>query len=138
MNFQGNAMTPGSAAAASDRGRLLLVDSDEAVREALGEAFRFQGFEVEAVADAESARRSCGARSFDCALVDVCPVGSTGWEALKALVGVGSLPVAIMSVGSGLLRRARTLGVEQVWEKPLAVEEVSVWIRGRVAAARRS
>jgi len=117
---------------------LLLVDSDDAVREALGEAFRFQGFEVEAVADADSARRSCRARSFDCALVDVCPDGAIGWETLKALVGVGSLPVAIMSVGSGLVRRARTFGVEQVWEKPLAVEEVSVWIRDRVAAARRT
>lgn len=138
MNPQGNAVTPGSALTASGGGRLLLVDSDEAVREALGDAFRFQGFEVEAVADADSARRSCRARSFDCALVDVCPDGATGWETLKSLAGVGSLPVAVMSVGSGLLRRARTFGVEQVWEKPLAVEEVSAWIRDRVAAARRS
>ena len=138
MKYHGNAMTPGIAAAVPDQGRLLLVDSDDAVREALGEAFRFQGFEVEAVADADSAQRSCRARCFDCALVDVCPVGATGWDTLRALVGLGSLPVAIMSVGSGLLRRAKTLGVEQVWEKPLAVEEVAVWIRDRVAAARRS
>ena len=90
------------------RGRLLLVDSDDAVREALGEAFRFQGFEVEAVADSDAAQRCCRDRSFDCALVDVGPDGATGWETLKSLAGVGSLPVAIMSVGAVLSRRART------------------------------
>lgn len=113
--------------------RLLLVDPDLAVREALKEAFRFEGFEVDAVAGCNEAMAALGDRRWAIVLVDVSGSPSQGWEAVRSLRMHRGVRVVVMGVRRGLSREAVSAGAVAYWEKPLPVGEAASQLRDLAA-----
>ena len=109
--------------------RLLLVDPDRPVREALGEAFRMHGFEVRAVSDLSELGGPNAVAGFDAGLVDVGRGRPAEWRGVEALRQGGIRHLAAMSVRSGVGKGREAAGLEAVWEKPLILDEVLCWLQ---------
>lgn len=109
--------------------RLLIVESDPVVRDALAEAFEMEGFQVVSAPALRDAKSSLDSGSFDCVLVDVQSEAATVWESVTALRGRSQLRIGIMSVQSGLVARAKRSGADRFWQKPLEPGEVAEWMR---------
>ncbi len=103
-------------------GQLLLVDSDEEVRDSLRVALECEGFAVSSVGTGPGAIHRYAAGLFDLVLLDVGHGGQTGWELLEQLRGVNpGVGVVLMSVRSDLRFASAVTGVLAVCEKPLAL-----------------
>ena len=114
--------------------RLLLVESDRVVRDALTEAFEMEGFRVVSAAGVGDAESSLDSGSFDCVLVDVQSEAATAWQAVAVVRGRSQARIGVMSVQSGLVVRAKRSGADRFWQKPLELGEVAEWMR-RAASA---
>lgn len=92
---------------------LLLVDDDEAFRNALGQALSRRGFAVSTAADAECAEELARKQIFEYALVDVRMPGRSGIELVAALhqldegtrivvlTGYGTIANAVLAMRAG-------------------------------------
>ena len=109
--------------------RLLIVESDRVVRDALREAFEMEGFRVVSAAGIGDLESSLDSGVFDCLLVDVQSEAATAWEAVTVLRDRSQARLGVMSVQSGLLTRAMRFGADRFWQKPLEPGEVAEWIR---------
>lgn len=89
------------------RGRIIVVDDDEAIREALVALLHFEGYAVEAHASAASyleklERAEPEFPGPQCLLLDVKMPGLTGLELQRRLIErASSTPIIFMSGGSG-------------------------------------
>ena len=82
-------------------GRILVADDDRLNREFVCDLLRRHGYEVEGVADGESAIERAGRGGLDLAMVDVLMPRINGLEAcriLKSLPGAGFLPVVLLTM----------------------------------------
>lgn len=78
--------------------RILVIDDDDAVREATAMFLEAERFEVVAVADGESGIDAVRAGSFDLVIVDLFMPGLDGLETTKAIRQLNpSLPVIAVS-----------------------------------------
>jgi DNA-binding response OmpR family regulator len=109
--------------------RLLIVESDRVVRDALREAFEMEGFRVVSAAGVGDVESLLDSGAFDCLLVDVQSEAATAWEAVTFLRDRSQARLGVMSVQSGLVARAKRFGADQFWQKPLEPGEVAEWIR---------
>ncbi len=109
--------------------RLLIVESDRVVRDALREAFEMEGFRVVSAAGVGEVESSLDSGAFDCLLVDVQSEATTAWEAVTVLRDRSQARLGVMSVQSGLVARAKRFGADRFWQKPLEPGEVAEWIR---------
>jgi len=112
--------------------RLLLVEPDRVVREALREAFEMEGFRVASAAELAEVESSLNPRSFDCLLVDVDSETSARWADVRILRERFQASMGVMSVQSCLLARAERSGADRFWLKPLEPGEVAEWMRGEL------
>lgn len=119
---------PGTAKEAGTGCRLLLVDPDGPVRDALREAFQLHGCEVRAVSDVSEVAAVDGLSGFDAGLVDVGRGNPSEWRVVEQLRRGGVPHLAAMSVRAGMGNRKEAVGLEQVWEKPLVLDEVLSWL----------
>jgi|LauGreDrversion4_2_1035121.scaffolds.fasta_scaffold526684_1 CheY-like chemotaxis protein len=108
--------------------RLLLVDADRPVREALSEAFQLHGCEVWAVSDVSEAATVVRLSGFDAGLVDVGRGHPSEWQVVEELRRGGVRHLAAMSVQAGMGEKKEAVGLEEVWEKPLVLDEVLSWL----------
>jgi hypothetical protein len=108
--------------------RLLLVDPDRPVREALSEAFQLHGCEVRAVSDVSEVAALSGLSGFDAGLVDVGRGHPSEWLVVEELRRGGVRHLAAMSVQAGMGKKKEAVGLEEVWEKPLVLDEVLSWL----------
>jgi len=113
--------------------RLLIVESDRVVRDALREAFEMEGFRVVSAAGIGDVVSCLDSGAFDCLLVDVQSEAATAWEAVSILRDRSRARLGVMSVQSGLLARAKRSGADRFWLKPLEPGEVAEWIRREVS-----
>lgn len=126
---EGNAKPmPGPANGSGLGCRLLLVDPDRPVREALTDAFQLHGCEVLAVSDVSEVASDGRLAGFDAGLVDVGRGRPSEWQVLEALRRGGVRHLAAMSVRAGMGREKEAAGLEAVWEKPLVLDEVLSWL----------
>ena len=114
--------------------RLLIVESDRVVRDALREAFEMEGFRVVSAAGVGDVESSLDSVGFDCLLVDVQSEAPKAWEAVTVLRDRSKARLGVMSVQSGLLARAKRFGADRFWLKPLEPGEVARWIRREASA----
>lgn len=119
---------PGPAKEAGTGCRLLLVDPDGPVRDALREAFQLHGCEVRAVSDVSEVTAADGLEGFDAGLVDVGRGNPSEWRVVEQLRRGGVPHLAAMSVRAGMGSKKEAVGLEQVWEKPLVLDEVLSWL----------
>ena len=112
------------------RGRILVVDDEEAARTTLGQILTEDGFEVRLAADGEGALRLVAAELPDIVLTDLRMPGLDGHAVISALrVANPKVPIIAISGGGSiakdeLLLKAAQLGAVEVIMKPFGFEQL--------------
>ena len=117
--------------------RILVVDDERAVREALERALRLEGYEVEVAGDGQQALLSIAARSVDAIVLDILMPVMDGIETCRALRRMGNrTPVLMLTARHDVDDRVAGLdaGADDYLVKPFAFAELLARIR---ALARR-
>ncbi|HZR93383.1 MAG TPA: response regulator transcription factor [Gaiellaceae bacterium] len=118
--------------------RVLVVDDEPAVREALRRALTLEGYEVELAGDGAEALRSIAVSEPDVVVLDVLMPEVDGLAACRRLRDSGSrVPVLMLTARAGVGDRVDGLdaGADDYLVKPFALEELLARIR---ALLRRS
>jgi two-component system response regulator MprA len=118
--------------------RILVVDDEPAVREALERILRLEGFDVEMARDGREAVRSQASAPADAILLDVLMPELDGLEACRRLRDTGDrTPVLMLTARDEVGDRVAGLeaGADDYLPKPFALEELLARLR---ALLRRS
>jgi DNA-binding NtrC family response regulator len=123
--------------------RLLVVDDDEALRQALTQRFKRQGMAVAEAADGEEALAKAGHTAYDVALLDVHMPGMTGIELLGRLKELWPELEAIVLTAHGSIEtaiQAMKQGAYDYLTKPFQMADLEVHVQKayeKVRLARR-
>ena len=122
----------------TDRSRtVLIIEDDDAVRNALREALVAEDYQAISVGNLQSARRAIREVDFDVVLLDLLLAGSSGIELLEELSDRASAPPVL--VVSALLTAgatAKEYGVP-VLAKPFGLDELIAAIEGAIRSQAR-
>jgi two-component system response regulator RegX3 len=77
--------------------RVLVVDDEPAIREAVSYSLRAEGLDVETRADGESAVAAVAGEPFDLVVLDVMLDGISGVEACRRLRAAGDVPILMLT-----------------------------------------
>jgi CheY-like chemotaxis protein len=116
--------------------RVLLIDDDAAVRDAMGGLLRQAGHHVETAADAASGIACCDGERFDCILTDFTMPGMSGFAVSRLIKNKHPDVFVVLMTGAdgpGDAALYRSAGVDRLLLKPCGREE----ILAAVASARR-
>jgi DNA-binding NtrC family response regulator len=131
------------------RGRVLVVDDDEAILTALGDALEALGWEVSTATTAAAALDAFAAGEPDAVLLDVMLPDKSGLEVLEQIKTAGEATPVVMMSGGGTIDvavRAMRAGAEHFLQKPfdfanleILLEQVArtSLLRRRLAALQR-
>jgi two-component system, OmpR family, alkaline phosphatase synthesis response regulator PhoP len=122
------------------RRRLLLVEDDPTLRQALAFNLTREGYEVTAVADGESALTAARSNRLDLVLLDVMLPGMSGVEVLRVLRHEGvTTPVIILSAKGEEIDRVVGLkvGADDYVAKPFSRPELLARIEAVLRRQRR-
>jgi two-component system, OmpR family, response regulator len=112
----------------SGRGRLLLVDDEPFLNEAVATSLRFMGYEVTTAQRGDEALRLVRSRRFDLVVLDVTLPDTDGFEVLRRLRGDGSrVPVLFLTARDTAADRAtgQALGGDAYMTKPFGLAELA-------------
>jgi two-component system response regulator MprA len=118
--------------------RVLVVDDEPAVRQALQRALSLEGYEVELAADGSGALERQRASSADAIVLDVLMPGIDGLEVCRRLRAARDrTPILMLTARDGVSDRVAGLdaGADDYLVKPFALEELLARLR---ALLRRS
>ena len=118
--------------------RILVVDDEPAVREALGRILHLEGFDVEMACDGREAVRSQATAPADAVLLDVLMPQLDGLEVCRRMRDTGDrTPVLMLTARDEVGDRVAGLeaGADDYLPKPFALEELLARLR---ALLRRS
>jgi two-component system response regulator MprA len=118
--------------------RILVVDDDAAVRDALSRTLRFEGYQVGLAGDGEAALRLVRGEEPDAVVLDVMMPGLDGLAVCRELRAGGcQLPVLMLTARESVGDRVAGLdaGADDYLVKPFATEELLARLR---ALLRRS
>lgn len=104
---------------------MLIVDDDAGIRSSLARIMRAKGFEVETVADGESAVATVARGIPGLVILDCRLPGIDGWETMQQIRNFGpSVPVILMTAYRPLDRDWQRHEVEAVWihSKPVDID----------------
>ena len=133
-------MAEPAAAPAADHGRLLVVDDEPFLRDAVAASLTFLGFEVATSESGTDALRLARERPFDLIVLDVMLPDTDGFEVVRRLRRDGCwVPVIFLTARdtqddkvSGL-----ALGGDDYMTKPFGLEELAARIRSVLRRTRR-
>jgi two-component system response regulator MprA len=112
--------------------RLLVVDDDPAVREALALVLDLNGFEVNTAVDGREAIRALSLDTPDAVILDVLMPGIDGLEVCRRIRAVGDrTPVLMLTARAEVSERVAGLeaGADDYLAKPFAREELIARLR---------
>ena len=129
--------------------RVLVIDDDELIRNALQAALSRRGFNVRLARDGVDGMREIGHRPVDLIFVDIFMPAMDGFEFIRALRKADhQTPVIVMSgmrirppwLGGGVevpdyLRMAQALGAVRALQKPFSPEELAEALEASLGAA---
>jgi two-component system nitrogen regulation response regulator NtrX len=99
---------------------ILLVDNNPGIRDSLGQALRWEGFDVTVATNGQEALNSLRATGFDLVLLDLDMPFINGWDTLGQIITISlSLPLIIITGRPDQQRLATQKGVRAVLQKPL-------------------
>lgn len=100
--------------------RILLVDDDQGVREALAQALSSEHFRVVRAADGQEALERFFEGYVDLVLLDLNLPAKSGWDTLERIMAVNPyLPIIIITARPDQYELAATAGATAIMEKPL-------------------
>jgi DNA-binding response OmpR family regulator len=112
--------------------RLLLIEDNQRLCQAVAESLRTQGFAVDTAASASEGLRVWRAADFDAAVLDLMLPDGTGLDALKEIRARGNMtPVLILTALGAVEDRVRGLdcGADDYLVKPFAMQELIARLR---------
>jgi signal transduction histidine kinase/DNA-binding response OmpR family regulator len=123
----GAAGTPAIAPASPTKGRILVVDDERDVSEAVRDLLTRDGHTVVVCRDGESALKRLDEERFDLVLTDLGMAGISGWEVARlAKLRAPDMPVAMITGRSERIdaAEARAQGVDFVIGKPFRRDDI--------------
>jgi two-component system, OmpR family, response regulator len=133
-------MAEPAAQAAEDRGRVLVVDDELFLRDAVAASLTFLGFDVTTAESGGEALRLARERPFDLAVLDVMLPDTDGFEVVRRLRRDGSrLPVIFLTARDTREDKVTglTLGGDDYLTKPFGLDELAARIRSVLRRTRR-
>ncbi len=118
--------------------RILVVDDEPAVRDAVDRALRLQGYETELAADGAEALDALAVRAPDALVLDVLMPRVDGIEVCRRLRAAGDrTPVLVLTARDAVPDRVRGLdaGADDYLVKPFALEELLARLRALLRRA---
>ncbi|GMR14176.1 MAG: sigma-54 dependent transcriptional regulator [Gemmatimonadota bacterium] len=112
--------------------KILIVDDEQAIREALVQVFEYEGHEVRGAADGREALEAVEQERPDVTFLDVKMHGMDGLETLERIREVDPTGVVIMISGHGTIDtaiEATRKGAYDFLEKPLDTDRLLVTLR---------
>ena len=112
--------------------RILVVDDEKGIRQALGQLLEYEGYEVKTAGNAVDAITEYERFRPDLVFMDVKMAGIDGLEALKRLKQNDASAVVVMISGHGTIQtavEATQLGAYDFLEKPLDTDRILVTLR---------
>jgi DNA-binding response OmpR family regulator len=104
------------------RPRVLLVDDDRSVLEALGGVIEAEGFEVVRAANGHEALQMFRQQSMDIVLLDLNMPIKGGWDTFEGLTTVNPLlPIIIITARADANSEAAARGIAALMQKPLDI-----------------
>ncbi len=119
--------------------RLLVVDDMEAMRLALQDSLRFQGYEVVSAASGEEALELLRSQRFDLLLTDQAMPGLSGIEVAEACVRMHpDVPVVLLTGHSNveLAKASLQVGASDFVTKPVNIRELPIVIERNLTRRR--
>ncbi len=120
--------------------RVLVVEDDVTVRDALGAALRAEGYVVEAVADGSDFERDLRRFRPDLVVLDVrLPTGPDGFALGRRLRAESDVPLVFLTAADELDDRLKgfTAGADDYLTKPFSVAELLARVRALLRRAGR-
>jgi DNA-binding response OmpR family regulator len=121
--------------------RILVVEDDSLVSDAIRRALVEAGFSVEPFRNAEAAEAALRAESFDLAIVDIGLPGIDGFELVRRVRRSGlTVPILMLTARDEIRDRvtALDLGADDYLFKPFAVPELAARCRALIRRMRSS
>jgi len=112
--------------------RLLIIEDNQRLSQAVAESLRAQGFAVDTAASATEGLRIWRAADYDAAVLDLMLPDGTGLGALKEMRDRGNMtPVLILTALDSIEDRVRGLdgGADDYLVKPFAMQELIARLR---------
>lgn len=118
--------------------RVLVVDDEPQIRNALRTNLRARGYEVDLAPDGEDALRLAASRHPDVVILDLGLPDIDGVEVIKGLRGWSEIPIIVLSVRENESDKVDALdaGADDYVTKPFGMDELLA--RLRAAVRRRS
>jgi two-component system response regulator MprA len=116
----------------NERPRILVVDDEPAVQQALSRAFALERYEVEVAHDGVSALEALAGERFDTIVLDVTMPGLSGLEVCRRLRMTGDhSPVLMLTARDAIDDRVAGLdaGADDYLVKPFALRELMARVR---------
>ena len=112
--------------------RILVVDDERAVREALERALKLEGYDVELATDGQEALLSLARHGVDAIVLDILMPEMDGLETARSLRRMGnSTPILMLTARHEVSDRVAGLdaGADDYLVKPFALEELGARLR---------
>jgi len=111
--------------------RVLVVDDEAALRDALGYALRQEGFDVEVREDGDSGLTAALDKDVDLVILDLMLPGLTGTEVCRRLRAESPVPIIMLTAKGAEVDRVLGLeiGADDYVTKPFSMTEIIVRIR---------
>jgi two-component system response regulator RegX3 len=115
--------------------RVLVVDDEPAIRDAVGYAFRSEGFDVEMRADGATGLQAALDGDFDLVILDLMLPGLAGTEVCRRLRAENPVPIVMLTAKDAEVDRivGLEIGADDYVSKPFSMGELI----GRVRAILR-
>ena len=114
--------------------RILLVEDEAAIAEAVSYALSEAGYDVDAVDDGDDALDAARERDYDLMILDLLLPGTPGMEVCRTLRAESDLPIIMLTARDAEMDRVVGLevGADDYVTKPFAVAEVVSRVRAQL------
>jgi two-component system, OmpR family, response regulator RegX3 len=111
--------------------RILIVEDEEAIADALTYSLRGEGFDVEAVGDGETALEEARRRPYDVMILDLMLPGISGVEVCRRLRAESAIPILMLTARTAEVDRVVGLdaGADDYVPKPFSTPELISRVR---------
>jgi two-component system response regulator RegX3 len=111
--------------------RILVVEDEPAIADAVGYALRGEGHEVETVEDGERAIAAAQERPFDLLVLDLMLPGISGVEVCRQVRGGSAVPILMLTARDAEVDRVLGLeaGADDYVTKPFSMSELVARVR---------